>query len=63
MNGLMDKIKGKAKQFEGIVTGDKARKFQGTVDVAKGNVKDAAEKVGDAAHKAVDAATRVSKKI
>ena len=63
MNGLIDKVKGKAKQLEGALTGDRTRKVEGKLDVVKGNIKDAAEKVGDAAHKAVDAVTRTSKKM
>jgi uncharacterized protein YjbJ (UPF0337 family) len=38
MGAIGDKIKGKAKQVEGRVTGDKVRETQGTVQKTKGNI-------------------------
>jgi len=38
MGAITDKIKGKAKQIEGRLTGDKIREGQGTVQKAKGDV-------------------------
>lgn len=38
MGSIGDKIKGKAKEVEGRVTGDKVRETQGTVQKTKGNV-------------------------
>lgn len=37
MGSISDKIKGKAKQVEGKLTGDKVRTAQGTVQKAKGD--------------------------
>jgi len=39
MGAIGDKIKGKAKQVEGRVTGDKVRETQGTVQKTKGDLK------------------------
>ena len=36
MGEIIDKVKGKAKQIEGIITGDKARQQEGEIDEAKG---------------------------
>ncbi len=41
MGSIGDKIKGKAKQVEGKLTGDKLREGQGTVQKAKGDVEGA----------------------
>jgi uncharacterized protein YjbJ (UPF0337 family) len=38
MGAISDKLKGKAKQVEGRVTGDKLRETQGTVQKTKGDV-------------------------
>jgi uncharacterized protein YjbJ (UPF0337 family) len=38
MGSISDKIKGKAKQVEGRVTGDKVRETQGSAQKTKGNV-------------------------
>jgi uncharacterized protein YjbJ (UPF0337 family) len=52
--GLMDDVKGKAKEAEGKVTGDESREAEGKFDQAKGDAKDAWESTKDAA----DDATR-----
>lgn len=52
--GLKDEATGKAKEFEGKLTGDKSREAEGKLDQAKGDVKDAAGKVKDAAGNLVD---------
>jgi uncharacterized protein YjbJ (UPF0337 family) len=38
MGAIGDKIKGKAKQVEGRLTGDRVRETQGTVQKTKGDV-------------------------
>lgn len=38
MGAISDKLKGKAKQIEGRLTGDKVRETQGTVEKTKGDV-------------------------
>ena len=38
IGAIIDKLKGKAKQLEGKLTGDKVRTAQGTVEEAKGDV-------------------------
>jgi uncharacterized protein YjbJ (UPF0337 family) len=43
---MMDKIKGKAKQIEGRLTGDKLREAQGSAQKTKGDVEGAASRVG-----------------
>ena len=47
MGEITDKIKGKAKQLEGRLTGDKTRIAEGMVDETKGNLKGVANKVKD----------------
>lgn len=44
MGSISDKLKGKAKQVEGRLTGDKVRETQGTAEKKKGEVKGAAER-------------------
>jgi uncharacterized protein YjbJ (UPF0337 family) len=44
MGSITDKIKGKAKQVEGKLTGDKLRQGQGTVQKAKGDVEGTVER-------------------
>ena len=44
MGSMMDKIKGKAKEIEGRMTGDKVRTAQGKVGQAKGQAKSIAER-------------------
>jgi uncharacterized protein YjbJ (UPF0337 family) len=45
MGARMDKIKGKAKQIEGRLTGDKTRSAQGTAEKAKGDAEGIGERV------------------
>ena len=40
MGEIIDKAKGKAKQIEGDLTGDRLRHAEGTVDVEKGKAKE-----------------------
>jgi uncharacterized protein YjbJ (UPF0337 family) len=39
MGELIDKAKGKAKQVEGSITGDRQRQAEGVIDEQKGDVK------------------------
>ena len=48
MGEFKDKAKGKAKQLEGRITGDKTRRTEGRIDEVKGNLKGVLHKVGDA---------------
>ncbi len=63
MGELLDKVKGKAKQVEGILTNDKARQAEGQADEAKGAAKGVVNKVGDAAKKVVDDVKKAVNKI
>ena len=45
MGEIIDKLKGKAKQVEGDITGDRARHGEGRMDEAKGKVKGKFEEV------------------
>jgi len=45
MGETTDKIKGKAKQLEGRLTGDKSRIAEGMADETRGNLKGVASKV------------------
>lgn len=45
MSAIGDKIKGKMKQIEGRLTGDKVRTAQGTTEKTKGDVKAKASRV------------------
>ena len=45
MGEIIDKLKGKAKQVEGDLTGDRARHAEGRVDEAKGDLKGKFEEV------------------
>jgi uncharacterized protein YjbJ (UPF0337 family) len=56
MSGELDQVAGKAKEFEGKVTGDKARESEGRGQQAAGKVKRA---IGDAADTARGAAQGV----
>lgn len=47
MAGLEDKIKGKGKELEGKLTGDKAREAQGKAEGTKGTVKEKGQKIKD----------------
>ena len=54
MGELIDKAKGKAKQVEGSVTGDRARQAEGVVDEKKGEAKGAFERVKQGLKKEVE---------
>lgn len=43
MGEIIDKLKGKAKQVEGDLTGDRSRHAEGTVDEKKGEAKEKLE--------------------
>ena len=58
MGEIIDKIKGKAKQVEGILTGDKARQHEGEVDEAKGKLEGIVNRVEDAVEHAVVGRTK-----
>jgi uncharacterized protein YjbJ (UPF0337 family) len=45
MGATIDKLKGKAKQLEGKLTGDKLRVAQGTAEKTKGDVEAVASRV------------------
>jgi uncharacterized protein YjbJ (UPF0337 family) len=45
MGEISDKLKGKAKQVEGDITGDRERHAEGTLDELKGKVKGKFEEV------------------
>ncbi len=49
MAGEMDKMKGKAKEWAGKVTGDERTEAEGKTDQAKGDVKDAAHDAKESA--------------
>jgi uncharacterized protein YjbJ (UPF0337 family) len=55
MGEYIDRAKGKAKQVEGRLTGDDARKRQGAVDQVKGNLKGVVRKAESAAKNIGDA--------
>lgn len=56
MGAIIDKIKGKAKQIEGKLTGDKVRTAQGTAEKAKGDLEGAASRVAGKVRRGVDRA-------
>lgn len=60
MGAILDKIKGKAKEIEGRLTGDKIRQGQGMAEKAKGDVESAASR---AARKVKSGARRVKAKV
>ncbi len=45
MGEIIDKAKGRAKQVEGSITGDKGKQAEGQYDEAKGNVKGKVEEL------------------
>jgi uncharacterized protein YjbJ (UPF0337 family) len=55
MGEMIDTTKGKGKQIEGILTGDKVRQGEGLLDEAKGNIKGLIDKAEHAVHDAVAA--------
>jgi uncharacterized protein YjbJ (UPF0337 family) len=48
--GKFDEAKGRTKQAQGDLTGDKSKKSEGIADEAKGKTRQAADKVREAAH-------------
>jgi uncharacterized protein YjbJ (UPF0337 family) len=56
MGEFKDKMKGKAKQLEGRVTGDPVRSAEGMMQEAVGNVKGAFNKAGEATKKIAESA-------
>jgi uncharacterized protein YjbJ (UPF0337 family) len=50
--GLTDDAKGKLKETQGKLTGDKSKEAEGRADQVKGDIKDAGEKARDAARDA-----------
>jgi uncharacterized protein YjbJ (UPF0337 family) len=63
MGEIIDKVKGKAKQVEGIITGDKARQHEGELDEAKGKLKGVVSRVEGAVERAAVAVQQAVKKI
>lgn len=63
MGEIIDKVKGKAKQVEGVITGDKARQHEGELDEAKGNLKGVVNKIENAVRDTVEAVKQTVKKI
>ena len=63
MGEITDKVKGKAKQVQGVITGDKARQHEGELDETKGKLKGVLNKVEAKVHDAVDAVKQAVKKI
>ena len=57
MSAKMDKAKGKAKEVEGKLTGDKVRQIQGVAEQIKGNLKGVARKAETAVKNLVDSVT------
>lgn len=53
MSALIDKIKGKAKQLEGRLTGNNVLEAQGTAEKAKGDLEGAASRVARKVKRAV----------
>lgn len=56
----MDKIKGKAKEMTGKVTGDQRKEAEGKTDQAKGDAKDAVGNAKDRAQGVADSLKRDS---
>jgi uncharacterized protein YjbJ (UPF0337 family) len=63
MGEIIDKVKGKAKQVEGIITGDKARQHEGELDEAKGKAQGVVNKIENAVRDTVEAVRQTVKKI
>lgn len=62
MGAITDKIKGKAKELEGKLTGDRVRSGQGKVEGAKGDVEIKGRRVADRARGAASRAkARISR--
>jgi len=54
MGAISDKLKGKAKQVEGRVTGDKIREAQGSAQKAKGDIEGAVDRAKNRARAKID---------
>jgi uncharacterized protein YjbJ (UPF0337 family) len=63
MGEIIDKVKGKAKQVQGDISGNEARHTEGVVDELKGKAKGVVNQVERFAHKAVAAVKQTVKKI
>lgn len=63
MGERIDIIKGKAKQMQGVVTGDKSRQLEGELDAAKGTAKGVVNRAEEAVQTAVAAVSRAVKKV
>ncbi|MGA4545314.1 CsbD family protein [Uniformispora flossi] len=57
-SGAMDKLKGKAKEVAGKVTGDRRQESEGRTDQAKGKAKDAVDGLQDRARGVRDSLSR-----
>ena len=62
MGEYADRAKGKAKEIEGTLTGDSARKNQGVAQQIKGNLKGVVNKAGKAAKNIASTVKGSSKK-
>ena len=64
MGAISDKLKGKTKQAEGRVTGDKTRETQGKAEETKGDFESAVERTKNRARAKIDEmkAKRASKR-
>lgn len=63
MGEIIDKVKGKAKQVGGILTGNKGLQTEGQLDEAKGAIKGIANKLDGAVTKTVDKMKQGVKKV
>jgi len=63
MGEIIDKLKGKAKQVEGILTGDKARQREGEADEAKGKLEGVVNRVEETVERALVGAQQAVKKL
>ena len=63
MGEIIDKLKGKAKQVEGILTGDKARQREGEADETKGKIEGVINRVEETVDRALVGAQKAVKKI
>jgi uncharacterized protein YjbJ (UPF0337 family) len=63
MGERIDIIKGKAKQVQGVITGDKQRQIEGQLDEAKGTAKGIVNRAEEAVQSAVAAVATAVKKV
>ena len=63
MGEIIDKLKGKAKQVEGILTDDKARQREGEADETKGKIEGVINRVAETVDRALVGAQQAVKKI